>query len=66
VRAASNPKLTTEQWELVGQMNDAAYGNPGLDFETAAGQLGCRFSDTPEGRLFRKECKSIFDRERAE
>jgi len=66
MRTASKPTLTTEQWELVGQMNDAAFENPNLDFEQNAAMLGARFSDTPEGGLFRREWKKIFDRERAE
>jgi hypothetical protein len=66
MRTASKPKLTTEQWKLVGQMNDAAYEDSELDFDAAAVKLGCRFSDTPEGRLFKRECRAVFDRERAE
>jgi hypothetical protein len=61
---ASKPTLTPEQWELVGQFNDESFENPKLSFEEVAAKLGARFSDTPEGRLFEKECRACFDLER--
>ena len=66
MRAATKPKLTWEQREFVGQMNDAAFDYPRLDFEEVAAKLKIRFPATPQGKLFRKECRAIFDRERAE
>jgi hypothetical protein len=65
MRATSKPKLTWEQWEFVGQMSDAAFDYPGLDFEAVAAKLKVRFPTTPQGKLFRRECKAVFDRERA-
>jgi hypothetical protein len=39
---------------------------PRLDFEGVAEKAGVRFSATVSGRLFRRECKAIFARERQE
>ena len=59
-------RLSAAQIELVGQFNDYAYDNPGLDFDQVARKElgGNPFPRTPNGRKFRTECKEIFDRER--
>lgn len=61
---ALKPQLMPEQAELVGQFDDASYEYSSLDFEAVAAKVGARFFDTPEGRLFKRECNAIFDRER--
>jgi len=61
------PRLSVEQLEIVGAFSDYAFEYPKLDFETLARKvIGVRkpFPDTPTGRLLRRECKAIFDRER--
>jgi hypothetical protein len=63
-RPSRKPRLWVEQWEIVRQMNDAAFDNPAFAFEQTAVKVGARFSDTPEGRLLRKECRKVFHRER--
>jgi hypothetical protein len=50
----------------VGQFNDYAFENPGKTFEEVVlKEFGPDlFPPTPQGRLFEKECRDIFDRER--
>jgi hypothetical protein len=61
------PKLSNEQWEIVGQFNDISFEYPKLDFDQAAKKvLGAKpFPNTPTGRAFRREAKAVFDLERA-
>jgi hypothetical protein len=61
-----HPRLTTAKIEIVGQFNDYAWENPNLTFdEVATKELGpIPFPNTPNGRLFRRECKEVFDLER--
>ena len=66
-KCTAKPRLSVEQLEIVGAFNDYAYEYPKLDFEAVARKvMGVRkpFPDTPTGRLLRRECKAIFDRER--
>jgi hypothetical protein len=60
-------RLSFAQIEVVGQFNDYAWDNPKLTFEEVSKKaLGPNaFPKTPNGRKFRSECKSVFDRERA-
>jgi hypothetical protein len=60
-------KLTTEQWEIVGQFNGISFEYPKLTFDQAAKKvLGSKpFLNTPTGRAFRREGKAVFDQERA-
>jgi hypothetical protein len=60
-------RLSSAQIEVVGQFNDYAWDNSKLTFEEVARKaLGSNaFPKTPNGRKFRNECKSVFDRERA-
>jgi hypothetical protein len=59
-------KLTEAQVEIVGQFNDYSHENAKLSFEQVARkEFGPGlFSSTPQGRLFEKECREVFDRER--
>jgi hypothetical protein len=57
------PKLTPEQMEIVGQMNDISFENKKLTFEQAAKKYGIKFAGS-NGRLFERECRQIFERER--
>ena len=59
------PKLTVEQIELVAQFSDHAFDFPNMTVEEVARKVGVRFPSTPAGRLFRRECQEVFDRERA-
>ena len=65
MRTATKPKLTSEEWETVGAFSDYAFDYSPLDLEAVAKKAGVRFPATATGRLFRKECKAVFDRERA-
>ena len=67
-KRTAKPRLSVEQLEIVGAFSDYAFEYPKLDFEAVARKvIGVRkpFPDTPTGKLLRRECKAIFDRERA-
>jgi hypothetical protein len=66
-KSKGHARLSVAQIEVVGQFNDYAWENPKLTFEEVAKKaLGSNaFPKTPNGRKFRSECKSVFDRERA-
>jgi hypothetical protein len=59
-------ELTEAQIEIVGRFNDYSFENPNLTFEEVVEkELGANFFPlTPQGRLFEKECREVFDRER--
>jgi hypothetical protein len=63
-------ELTDAQIEIIGMFNDLSFENPGLTFEEVVlKEFGCSsiedlFPPTPQGRLFEKECREVFDRER--
>ncbi len=59
----TKPKLTTEQIEFVGQMNDLSFENPKLTFEQVVKKHGIKFAGK-NGKLFERECRQIFERER--
>ena len=61
-----NIELTEDQIEIVGMFNDFSFENPNMTFEEVVlKELGPDyFPPTPQGRLFEKECKAVFDRER--
>jgi hypothetical protein len=65
-KSKGRARLSSAQIEVVGQFNDFAWENPKLNFEEVAKKaLGSNESPkTPNGRKFRTECKSVFDRER--
>jgi len=50
----------------VGQFNDYSFENPGKTFEEVVlkGFGPNLFPATPHGKLFEKECREVFDRER--
>jgi hypothetical protein len=57
------PKLTLEQLEIVGQMNDISFENNKLSFAQVVKKYGIKFTGS-NGRLFECECRQIFARER--
>jgi hypothetical protein len=57
-------KLTTEQLEIVGQFADYSFEYPRLEFDAVSEKVGVKFPNTPAGRLFKKEAKEVFHRER--
>jgi hypothetical protein len=61
-----NIELTEEQIHIVGMFNDLSFENPNLTFEeTVLKEFGLDlFPPTAQGRLFEKECREVFDRER--
>jgi hypothetical protein len=63
-----NIELTEAQIEIVGMFNDFSFENPNLTFEEVVlKEFGPDlFPPTPQGRLFEKECREVFDRERGE
>jgi hypothetical protein len=56
-------ELTTEQIEVVGQMNDLSFENPKLTFEQVVRKVGINFI-VPNGKAWEKECREVFERER--
>ena len=59
------PRLSVEQPEIIGQFSDYSFDYPHLNFEQVAKKvLGAPFPNTASGRAFKRECKTIFDRER--
>ena len=65
-KSKSLPKLSFEQVEIVGQMNDYSYENPGITFEEVVRKEFKQnpFPDTLNGKLYKKECRKVFDMER--
>jgi hypothetical protein len=59
-------ELTFKQTEKLAKFSDASLDHPKLSFEEVVRQKfgPKRFPHTPQGRLFEKECREIFDRER--
>ena len=58
--------LTDDQIEIVGMFNDFSFENPTLNFDKVVlKEFGTDlFPHTPQGMLFEKECREVFDRER--
>jgi len=65
-KSKGHPRLSFAQIEVVGQFNDYAWENPTLTFEEVAIKVlgSSAFPRTPNGRIFKRECKNVFDRER--
>jgi hypothetical protein len=61
-----NIELTETQIEIIGRFNDLSFENPNLTFEEVVlKEFGPDlFPPTSQGRLFEKECREVFDRER--
>lgn len=59
----TKPELTTEQIEIVGQMNDLSFENPKLAFGQVVKKAGITFK-VPNGKAWGKECREVFERER--
>jgi hypothetical protein len=62
-KSKPKPKLTLEQMEIVGQMNDISFENKKLTFVQVVKKYGITFTGS-NGRLFERECRQIFERER--
>ena len=60
------PHCRPRKSKIVGHFSEYAFDNPKLNFEEVAKkELGPHpFANTPNGRQFRNECKSVFDFER--
>jgi hypothetical protein len=61
---ANSTELTFKQIEIVGQMKDHSFENKNLSFEQMVKKLCLKFTG-PNGKLWEKECREAFDRERA-
>jgi hypothetical protein len=61
-----NIERAEEQIEIIGQFNDLSFEIPNLTFEEVVlKEFGPDlFPPTPHGRLFEKECRDVFGRER--
>jgi hypothetical protein len=59
----TEPKLTLEQMEIVGQMNDLSFEHKKLSFAQVVKKYGITF-EGKNGKIFKRECKQIFARER--
>ena len=61
-----NIELTEDQIEIVGMFNDFSFENPTLKFDEVVLKEFATdlFPPTPQRRLFEKECREVFDRER--
>jgi len=61
-------ELTEDQIAIIGRFNDLSFENPNLPFEEVVlKEFGPGlFPHTPQGKLFEKECREVFERERSE
>jgi hypothetical protein len=59
------PDLDSEQIEMLKNFRDYAADCPNLSFEEIAKLLGVDFSKAKNGKAWEKECKEVFERERA-
>ncbi len=59
----TKPKLTTEQVEIIGQMNDLCFENRKLTFEQVVRKVGINFK-VSNGKAWEKEGRAVFERER--
>jgi hypothetical protein len=57
--------LDFEQIEMLANFSDYAVDYPKLSFEDIAKKLGVNFREAPNGKVWEKECRQVFDRERA-
>jgi hypothetical protein len=65
-RLKPNPAdLDFEQIEMVANFSDYAADCPDLSFEEITKLLGVDFSKARNGKVWEKECREVFDRERA-
>jgi hypothetical protein len=65
-RLKPNPAdLDFEQIEMVANFSDYAADCPDLSFEEITKLLGVDFSNARNGKVWEKECREVFDRERA-
>jgi hypothetical protein len=59
------PSLDFEQIEMLGNFRDYAAKYPDLTFEEITKKLGVDFSKAKNGKLWEKECREVFEMERA-
>ena len=59
------PDLDFEQTEMLANFRDYAVDHPKLSFEEIAKKLGVDFNKAKNGKLWEKECREVFQRERA-
>ena len=65
-RLKPNPAdLDFEQIEMVANFSDYAADCPDLSFDEITILLGVDFSKARNGKVWEKECREVFDRERA-
>jgi len=59
------PDLDFEQIEMLAKFSDYAADCPDLLFEEIAKLLGVDFSKPRNGTVWEKECRDVFERQRA-
>ena len=59
------PGLDFEQIEMLANFSDYAVDYRKPSFEEIAKKLGLDFSKAKNGKLWEKECREVFERERA-
>jgi hypothetical protein len=66
INGTGSDELTEDQIEIIGQFNDLSFENPNLTFEEVVlKEFGPDlFPPTPQGKVFERECREVFDRER--
>jgi hypothetical protein len=67
---ATRPKTTApdvdfEQIEMLPNFSDYAADYPKVTFEEIAKKLGVNFRKAKNGKTWEKECREVFERERA-
>jgi hypothetical protein len=64
-RQSNSPDLDFEQIEMLANFSDYAFDYLKLSFKEVAKRLGVDFSDAKNEKAREKECREVFDRERA-
>ena len=59
------PDLDFEQIEMLANFSDYSADYPKLSFEDIAKKLGVDFRKATNGKVWEKECREVFERERA-
>jgi hypothetical protein len=59
------PELDFEQVEMLANFSNYAADCPGLSIEEITKLLGVDFSKANDGNAWEKECREVFERERA-
>jgi hypothetical protein len=61
---SNTPDLNFGQIEMLANFSDYAFDYPNVPFEEIAKKLGVDFSKAKNGKLWEKECREVFERER--